>query len=75
MNTEPNETEVLEDSLAEGIAAVIAADAQLDETPDLADLFLEEIGDLSERFAVGHDYGSGGGLIGPPSAGGTSFLK
>src|SRR5688572_30674157 len=38
-------------------------------------IFLEQIGDVSKRLLIGHGYGRGGGLIGPPSAGGTSFLK
>jgi hypothetical protein len=45
----PDEGEVgyiLEDSLAEGIAAVMAADEELNETEDLADLFLDELNRL-----------------------------
>ena len=46
MNTETAETEALEDTLAQGIAAVIAADEQLNHQADLADLFLEELNRL-----------------------------
>ncbi len=46
MNTDMNETEALEDTLAEGIAAVIAADEQLSTQAELADLFLEELNRL-----------------------------
>lgn len=46
MNTEPTESELLVDSLAEGIAAVMAADEQLAQPEDLADLFLEELNRL-----------------------------
>jgi hypothetical protein len=48
----PDETEQpeplaeLTDSLAEGIAAVMAADRDLDLDADLADLFLEELNRL-----------------------------
>lgn len=48
----PDETEQskpsaeLADSLAEGIAAVMAADQELDTDLDLADLFLEELNRL-----------------------------
>jgi hypothetical protein len=48
----PDETEQsqssaeLADSLAEGIAAVMAAGQELDESSDLADLFLEELNRL-----------------------------
>ena len=43
-NTE--QSEELSDTLAEGIAAVMAADEELEETSDLADLFLEELNRL-----------------------------
>ena len=46
MNIETNESEVLEDTLSEGIAAVMAADAELNHPEDLADLFLEELNRL-----------------------------
>jgi hypothetical protein len=46
MNTDTREPDALEDSLAEGIAAVIAADDQLAHPEDLADLFLEELNRL-----------------------------
>jgi hypothetical protein len=46
MTDRPDETEMLADSLAEGIAAVMAADEQLSQTEDLADLFLEELNRL-----------------------------
>ena len=46
MTIETTETEALEDTLAEGIAAVIAADEQLNHAEDLADLFLEELNRL-----------------------------
>ncbi|MEO7221312.1 MAG: hypothetical protein ABIY37_02485 [Devosia sp.] len=46
MNTDMNETETLDDTLAQGIAAVIAADEQLNHPEDLADLFLEELNRL-----------------------------
>ena len=46
MNLETPEPEVLEDSLAEGIAAVMAADSEIDHPEDLADLFLEELNRL-----------------------------
>lgn len=36
----------LEDHLAEGIAAVMAAEAELSQPEDLADLFLEELNRL-----------------------------
>ena len=39
-------SEGLEDSLAEGIAAVMAADQELNHPEDLADLFLEELNRL-----------------------------
>ena len=46
MTTENTETEALEDTLAEGIAAVIAADEHLSNQAELADLFLEELNRL-----------------------------
>ena len=47
MTDRPEETEALEDTLAEGIAAVMAADEELTAAPaDLADLFLEELNRL-----------------------------
>ena len=47
MTDRPEETQVLEDTLAEGIAAVMAADEELATQPaDLADLFLEELNRL-----------------------------
>ncbi len=47
MTDRPEETEPLEDTLAEGVAAVMAADEQLATQPaDLADLFLEELNRL-----------------------------
>ena len=47
MTDQPEETQVLEDTLAEGIAAVMAADEELVTQPaDLADLFLEELNRL-----------------------------
>jgi hypothetical protein len=42
-----DDTESFEDSLAEGIAAVIAAGEELDDEPlDMADLYLEELNRL-----------------------------
>jgi hypothetical protein len=47
MTDRPEETTALEDTLAEGIAAVMAADEELAAQPaDLADLFLEELNRL-----------------------------
>ncbi len=46
MDTETTETEALEAPLAQGIAAVIAADEQLSHQAELADLFLEELNRL-----------------------------
>jgi hypothetical protein len=46
MNAETTETEALEDTLAEGIAAVMAAETEIDHPEDLADLFLEELNRL-----------------------------
>ena len=47
MTDRPEENQGLEDSLAEGIAAVMAADEQFATQPaDLADLFLEELNRL-----------------------------
>jgi hypothetical protein len=45
-NDRLNEMDSLDDTLAEGIAAVIAADEQLSRPEDLADLFLEELNRL-----------------------------
>ena len=42
----PEEGYALEDTLADGIAAVMAADETLNEPEDLADLFLEELNRL-----------------------------
>jgi len=47
MTDRPEETEWLEDTLAQGIAAIMAADEELATSPaDLADLFLEELNRL-----------------------------
>ena len=46
MTDRRDETDPLADTLAEGIAAVIAADEQLSRPEDLADLFLEELNRL-----------------------------
>jgi hypothetical protein len=46
MMTEPNETDTFEDPIAQGIAAVIAADEQLAQPEALVDLFLEELNRL-----------------------------
>lgn len=46
MNTDLDQLDTLDDSLAEGIAAVIAADEQLTQQADLADLFLDELNRL-----------------------------
>ena len=46
MNDKSEQTEGLADSLAEGIAAVMAAEELLKEPEDLADLFLEELNRL-----------------------------
>jgi hypothetical protein len=46
MTDRTDETMPLEDTLAQGIAAVMAADEQLNQTEDLADLFLEELNRL-----------------------------
>lgn len=40
------ETEPLEDALAEGVAAIMAAEEELGRPDDLADLFLEELNRL-----------------------------
>jgi hypothetical protein len=42
----PEESPVLEDTLAQGIAAVMAADEELSLPEDMADLFLEELNRL-----------------------------
>jgi len=46
MNDKTQQSDQLTDSLAEGIAAVMAASAELDDTGDMADLFLEELSRL-----------------------------
>jgi hypothetical protein len=46
MTSRPAEMEHLEDALAEGIAAVMAAEEELSHPEDLADLFLEELNRL-----------------------------
>ncbi|MEO8759004.1 MAG: hypothetical protein ABI398_14780 [Devosia sp.] len=46
MYEKTEQSEGLTDSLAEGIAAVMAADEDLEETGDMADLFLEELNRL-----------------------------
>lgn len=46
MNDKTEQSEGLVDSLAEGIAAVMAAEEQLKEPEDMADLFLEELNRL-----------------------------
>lgn len=46
MTSRPNESEFLEDALAEGIAAIMAAQEELDRPEDMADLFLEELNRL-----------------------------
>jgi hypothetical protein len=46
MDPETIEAETLEDTLAEGIAVVMAADEQLNQPEDLADLFLSELNRL-----------------------------
>jgi hypothetical protein len=46
MTDRPEESLPLEDTLAQGIAAVMAADEQLNQPEDLADLFLEELNRL-----------------------------
>ena len=46
MNKNTEQFEDLEDSLAEGIAAIMAADEQLSRPEDLADLFLDELNRL-----------------------------
>ena len=40
------ETEPFEDALAEGVAAIMAAEEELSRPDDLADLFLEELNRL-----------------------------
>ncbi|HZY69237.1 MAG TPA: hypothetical protein VFE52_11640 [Devosia sp.] len=42
----PNEAVSIEDSLADGIAAVMAAEGELSRPEDLVDLFLEELNRL-----------------------------
>lgn len=46
MNDKSEQSEGLTDSLAEGIAAVMAAEELLKEPEDMADLFLEELNRL-----------------------------
>jgi hypothetical protein len=46
MTSRPNETELLEDALAEGIAAIMAAQEEVARPEDMADLFLEELNRL-----------------------------
>ena len=46
MNEKTEQSEGLVDSLAEGIAAVMAAEEALGQPEDLADLFLEELNRL-----------------------------
>jgi hypothetical protein len=46
MNNNTERYEDLEDSLAQGIAAIMAADEELSRPEDLADLFLEELNRL-----------------------------
>jgi hypothetical protein len=46
MDKSTGEAEELVDSLAEGIAAIMAADEALEEPADMADLFLEELNRL-----------------------------
>ena len=46
MNDKTEQSETLEDNLAEGVAAVMAAAEELQRPEDLADLFLEELNRL-----------------------------
>jgi hypothetical protein len=46
MQQKTEKSEELTDSLAEGIAAVMAANEELEDTEDMADLFLEELNRL-----------------------------
>ena len=46
MDDTPEQAYGLEDTLAEGIAAVMAANEELSRPEDLADLFLEELNRL-----------------------------
>ena len=46
MNDQSQQSEELSDALAEGIAAVMAANEELEGTEDMADLFLEELNRL-----------------------------
>lgn len=46
MDDTPEQAHGLEDTLAEGIAAVMAANEELSRPEDLADLFLEELNRL-----------------------------
>jgi len=56
MRENREQSEELTDSLAEGIAAMMAANDKLEETPDMADLFLEELNRLwAEPPAEGND--------------------
>ena len=46
MQQKTEQSEELTDSLAEGIAAVMAANVEIEDTGDMADLFLEELNRL-----------------------------
>ena len=46
MNEKTEQSQYIEDNLAAGIAAVMAAEAELSQPEDLADLFLEELNRL-----------------------------
>ncbi|MEO6013317.1 MAG: hypothetical protein ABIQ30_07010 [Devosia sp.] len=46
MNKMTEQSQDLADSLAEGIAAIMAADEELSRAEDLADLFLDELNRL-----------------------------
>ena len=46
MNQKTEHSEELTDSLAEGIAVVMAANAELDSIEDMTDLFLDELNRL-----------------------------
>ena len=46
MNDKTEQSEALEDNLAEGVAAVMAAAEELQRPEDLADLFLDELNRL-----------------------------
>ena len=49
MNDKSEQSQGLEDSLAEGIAAVMAASDELDQPEDMADLFLEELNRIRDE--------------------------